>query len=144
MDMTEITVAEMNKQLEKIRELRQKEAVIANEKKMVTNELELEEGRMIDMLERSGLNSYKGPHGQAIITAKTSVKIPRSSEDREAFFNYLKELELYDSMIGVNSQTLNSFYKSQFEAAKERGDIDFQIPGIGEVELRKSLSFRNV
>lgn len=142
MDMTEITVAAMNKQLEVIKELRLKEAQIGQEKKLITNQLEIEEGKMIDMLETSGLSSYKGPEGQAIISARTSVKIPRTQEDREAFFNYLKELGLYDTMIGVNSQTLNSFYKSQFEEAKERGDVDFEIPGLKEVELRKTLSFR--
>jgi hypothetical protein len=45
-------------------------------------------------------------------------------------------------MISVNSQTLNSFAKKELEAAKETGDIDFKIPGLGEPTLTEMIALR--
>ena len=48
----------------------------------------------------------------------------------DQFFAYLKDRGLFDSVITVNSQTLNKLYRTELEAAFGRGEIDFQFPGI--------------
>lgn len=137
-----VTVEEMKAQVSKINALRGKEAELSQAKKVVTDELELEEKKMIEMLEASDLTQFRGEEGLAFISYKTSVKTPKTEEDRAAFFQYLKDKGLYDQMITVNSQTLNSFYKAEFAEAQEKGNSDFKVPGINEVEVRPQLSFR--
>lgn len=136
------TIQDINQLAEKIATLRAKEAEASLVKKEITTELEATEKQMIETLIANDMQSYKSPHGTCSLSFRTSVKIPRTAEDREAFFSYLKSKGLYDTMIGVNSQTLNSFYKSEIEAAKERGDADFNVPGISEISVNQILSFR--
>jgi hypothetical protein len=45
-------------------------------------------------------------------------------------------------MISINSQSLNSFYKSELEIAKEQGNVGFKIPGIAEPEVYWTLGMR--
>lgn len=136
-----ITVEELNKMIENIADLRAKESEASMAKKVISDELALAEGRVIDALTELNMESYKSPHGGISISHRSSVKLPQG-EDRQRFFNYLKQKGLYDTMIGVNSQTLNSFYKSELKAAQDRGDADFNVPGINEVTLTPVLSFR--
>lgn len=137
-----LTMDEINAQISKIADLRVKEAAAAQAKKMVLDELEVAENKMIEMLIACNMKSHRGPDGMAVISYKTSVKTPKTPEHRAAFFAYLKEQGLYDAMISVNSQTLNSLYKEGLEQAKNDGKDDYQIPGITEVTINPSLSFR--
>lgn len=140
--VTTVTTLELNKQLELIAELRAKEAEAKAARDAITQELEQEESKMLEMLGQSDLTSYRGPAGMASISFRTSVKTPKTPEQRAAFFEYLKKVGVYDAMITVNSQTLNSFYKSQLEQAKEDGLEDFRLPGVDEVTINPILSFR--
>lgn len=141
-EVQSITVDQLTRQCQKIADLRWEESQLSMTKKKVTEELELAEKEMLEMLNQSGLKNFKSPVGTVSISHRTSVKTPKTEEDRQAFFEYLKSKGLYDTMISVNSATLNSFYKAEFEEAKERGDDDFEIPGIKEVTIDQNLSFR--
>ena len=132
----------LNQQVKLILDLRTEEARISNEKKAITEKLDEAESKMREILEQAGMTSYKSPFGTTSISYRTSVKTPKTAEDRAKFFEHLKKLGLYDNMVTVNSQTLNSFYKSELEQAKERGDSDFEIPGLTEVTLSPILMFR--
>ena len=140
--MADITIETMNKQISLVAELRSQEAEASMKKKVITDQLEIEEGRMLDMLTESNLKNYRGPDGMAAISLRTSVRLPQTDEDKAKFYEHLKELGLYESMISVNSQKLNSFYKAQLEQALEEGRADFQVPGITEVTMTPILSFR--
>lgn len=136
------TIESMNAQIAKISELRIKEEQAGRVKKEVMDELALAEGVMLEMLVEEGMTSYAGPNGRVGITHRTSVKTPKSPASRELFFAYLKEKGLFDSMISVNSNTLNSLYKSELELSTSRGEPDFSIPGIDEVTLNQILTFK--
>ena len=71
-----------------------------------------------------------------------SVKVPKSEVEREAFFGYLKERGIFENMVTVNSMTLNAWFKQEMEAAVEKGDVDFKIPGIEEPKAFFTLQFR--
>jgi hypothetical protein len=77
--------------------------------------------------------------GTLYFSNRMSVTMPKNPEDREAFFNYLKEKGAFDGLITVNSMTLNSFYKQEAEIANSP---DFKIPGIGTPTLIKTLNMR--
>lgn len=131
----------LNQLAEKIKDLRSKESEKAQEKKAITDELESAEGQMLELLTEAGLTSYSSPFGRVGISYRTSVRTPKTQEDKEAFFSYLKEIGQYDLLISINSQSLNSFYKEQLSLAKEQGLDDFIVPGINEVKITPTLSF---
>lgn len=75
--------------------------------------------------------------GTVYIQQNMSVKTPKLPEDKEAFYAYLKSIGEFDSMISVNSQTLNSWYKAKLEAG-----VDPNIPGLREVSEYKKVILR--
>lgn len=75
-------------------------------------------------------------------TENTSVKIPRTLEDKEKLFNFLREKGLFEQIVSVNSQTLNSLYKSLAEEALQQGNLDFKIPGVEEPTIYTTLKLK--
>lgn len=138
------TIAELNQKAERIKKLRDQETEASNAKKIVTQELELAEREFMETLKADGLDNFRSKVGLLSISHRKSVKTPKTDQDKAALYAYLKELGMYDRMISVNSQTLNSFYNDQFEQAKERGETDFEIPGLNEVTITETLSFKKV
>lgn len=93
-------------------------------------------------LEEFNLDSFKA-HGFTFYPQeKESVRIPKDDEAKQKFFAWLKEQELFDDIISVNSQTLNSLYKTMSEEALKAGVLEFRIPGIDEPTTYKQLRIR--
>lgn len=136
-----ITIEQMNEQVATIAALRAEEEQASRAKKEVTERLEAAEARMLEMLTDSGMTNYRSPLGLVTVAFRTSVKTPKTPAEKELFHNWLRAQGLYDQLISVNSQTLNSLYKSELEKAKERGDTDFAIPGIDGVTIAPQLRF---
>lgn len=55
------------------------------------------------------------------------AKVPKTPEEKEAFFGWLKEKGFYDTYITVNSNSINSLVKTEYELAN---DPEFSIPGL--------------
>ncbi len=107
--------------------------------------LEELERLVLQTLADHDMSSYKSAHGTVIRSLRYSVRTPKSIEEKVEFFEWLnreKGRDVYWAMATVNSQTLNSFYKAEMEAAKEDGNFDFRVPGIGEPEATPILSRR--
>lgn len=136
------TVKEMNDLAEEIARLRSEEDEASDKKKAITAKLEAAENKMVELLITNNLKNYRAPAGLASLSFRTSVKTPKTPEQKTLFFEYLRKTGRYDDMVSVNSQTLNSFYKEQLELAKERGEDDVQIPGITEITVNPNLSFK--
>lgn len=96
--------------------------------------LNILEATEIDSVETAGFKFY--------IEEKSSVKIPRTVEDKQLLFDFLKSKELFDEIVSVNSQTLNSLYRSLSDQAMREGKLDFQIPGVEEPKFFKTLKMR--
>lgn len=135
------TLDSMNKLAEEIAELRDKEKAAKDVAKGITAELEARENKMVELLLENGMHNYRAPAGLCYLAFKTSVRQPQGDEQTK-FYEFLKKEGLFESMISVNSQKLNSYYKEQFELAKERGQDDFVIPGLTEVKINPSLNFK--
>lgn len=101
------------------------------------------EAKFASHLKELDRKSYASPHGTVSLTERWSYKLPHDDEARTQFFDYLKELGVYDRMVGVNAATLTSFCKKQQEAADEEGKgFDFKIPGIEAPKLFETVSMR--
>jgi hypothetical protein len=137
-----VSVSDLNDKAKHIKELRDKETELSNLKKVATTQLEEAEREFLEILTAEGMDSFRSPVGLLSITHRTSVQTPKTPEDKAKFFAHLKAQGLYDQMVSVNSQTLNSYYKDQLEQAKKRGDADLEIPGISGVTITPNLSFR--
>ena len=138
-----VTVADLDQLVEDIFQQKSKieemEAVTSEENK----KLQALENKAVLYLEELGRDSYKSPAGSVGIQEKWRFALPKSEEDRVAFFSYLKEKGVFDQLITVNSNTYNSFVSKEWELAKESGEgLSFHIPGVPEPSLFKMLTKR--
>jgi hypothetical protein len=142
-----VGLAEMNLLADDIAALRDEEKRLADLKSDITKQLEAKENRVSEILLENGLTSYKAPAGLMGLSFRTSVRQPQG-ENVIAWLDYLKkqygslEGAIQAGMLTTNSMKLNAFYKEQFELAKERGEGDFQVPGLTEVKINPTLTFR--
>lgn len=109
--------------------------------------LALLDSQILAVLEEHEMKSWKGAKGHVIRQRRYSVTTPKSIEDKQAFFSWLKakhgDTVFWDKM-GIHSGVLNSLYNEEMEAAKEAGDFMFEMPGVGKSSYRDTLSRRKV
>lgn len=110
--------------------------------------LSVMEGKLAEAMDQAGKTKYHIPGiGEVQRTSRKSVQTPKSIEDKQAF---AKELErrggkvMFWNTFGVNSQTLQSFYKNAFaeheKLCEESGEpTDFSIPGLGAPTATASI-----
>lgn len=84
-------------------------------------------------------------HGFTFYTAETeTVKTPKTLEDKAKLFEFLRDKGLYDEMVSINSQSLNSLYRALSAEALEKGHLEFLMPGVDaptsfrQLKLKKS------
>jgi len=111
----------------------------------VSERLESAKLFLIETLKAANKKSYK-VDGVALLTVTQtpSVKVPAGLMEKVQFFEYLKSKseEAFLGLVSVNSKTLNSWYKQEFDAFAEQGKVGFKIPGLEEPSVRESLSIR--
>ena len=118
---------------------------IAEEKKEEEKILAELEKKLLVLFEKLGKTSYQSKEGTFGVSHRMSVRLPASPEAKAEFFGFLRSKGVFDNLATVHSATLNSFYKAEFEAAKERGEgIDFSIPGIDAPTINQIVTFRAV
>lgn len=144
--MSDVTVQQLEELCQKMRALDdeiEKDEKALSEKNKEYKKLEAQATQWLKELDKT---SYKSNHGTVMRVEKWRVNLPQTPEAREEFFNWLKERGLFDQMISVNSNTLNSLYMKEWEVAKESPDptdaLTFSIPGIPEPKLHETVSLR--
>lgn len=137
-----MTLEEFEKLLDQAYTLKLEAEEIGEQKKRKEEHL-MELNRVIlAEFERLDKSSYIARRCQVIRVSKPTVTTPKEPEKRDAFFKYLKDRNLFEDLVSVNHNTLNAFYKAEFEAAVESGNIDFKIPGLDEPKTNEYLTFR--
>lgn len=140
--MSELTVFELDTVCEALFQKRKELDDLKEKASKLQEEYDALQSQVIAHLQSFSKDRYSLPFGTITIVDKFSYKIPRTTEDRAKFFQYLKEKGEYDALISVNSQTLNKYCRDELEAAKERGDYNFAIPGISEPTLYHQIQIR--
>jgi hypothetical protein len=102
------------------------------------------DSQILEHLTKLDMTSFKSKHGTVVRSNRYSVQTPKTIEEKKEFFRWLNEKgpEVYWSYATVNSQSLNALYKAELEVAKEEGNLEFKIPGIGEPTATPILSRR--
>lgn len=152
-EMSSITTEDLDKFAREYQEKYDEYEAQSKIGKELYKEAELLELRFVKALELAGKSKY---HVEGIglfsFVDKQSVQTPKTLEEKQQLAKYLEEnggKTLFWSMFGINSNTLQSFYKGEFEAWKKKcaelqdegvTDIpNFGIPGIGAPTNMRSL-----
>lgn len=141
----ELSIEAMDAAVVKLRKARDEYAElsrVAKESHEVVKELEYQ---VISMLTKAGKKKYivEGV-GNITLTETLSVQTPKSPQEKEAFFNWLKEEMGQDGFLAyasVNSSSLNKLYKDKFEEYAARGEV-LEIEGLQQPVSYTKLSLR--
>ena len=133
LDETVASLAQCRAKLDEIRE---------TEKKQIEIKKQLE-SLLLKMIEQSGTKGYVSSHGKISIVDNLSYKQPASIEDKKALLQYIENKgdDIYYSLVGVNSQTLNAWCKREVEAAAQSGIFPFEVPGVGDPISYRTIRF---
>jgi transcriptional regulator of heat shock response len=129
---------------EMVNELAEKRELYAEEKKRLSEknqELEELEIGIKRIMEAAGIERFDADTVTVFRKEKTSVRMPKTPEQREALFNYLREQGIFEQLVSINSQTLQSWYKHEVEARETAGQVG-NIPGIEDVTTYTDLWIR--
>lgn len=141
-DLSAVTVQQLEEKIKVYKE--QKELVEQAEYEVEKLKKEMNNtGQWLqEFMEQHNKTSYKSCYGNLIMTTRFSVSMPKEPEKREALFNYLKEKGIYENLITINHQSLNSFYKEEMESHLNKGELDFTLPGVSEPSAHRTISLR--
>lgn len=140
--MPQMTVTEFEDLLDKAYALKLEAQEIEEKKKAKEKELAEKNKVILEEFLRLDKTSYVGRRCQVIKVERPTVTIPKDPDQRDAFFAFLKKRKIFENLVTVNHQTLNAFYKTEFENAVEAGNHEFHIPGIDEPKIQQYITFR--
>ena len=139
-----ITTVEFDDAIKALREAKAKTAAskkINDEDKAVSAAAEKV---VMDLLKRSGKTEYVcDGYGRAKLSEKLSVQTPKTPEQKEAFFNWVKDemgMDSYYAYMSVNSATLNRLYGEKSDEYAAKGEV-LDINGIAAPTSYAKLSF---
>lgn len=126
-------IADMFKTKEEIAEINR--GLVLKKKEFSAKKLHL-----VALLKDLGQKSFRAPSGLISIKQIWHVNNPKDGVDKTAFFDWLRERGIFEQYATVNSRSLNTLYKTEWEIAKKSGEgMDFSIPGLGEPTLREDI-----
>lgn len=141
-NLKSISLEKMDELIEKAWKIKQEAKELADQKTEKEKELQKINKEILEQLEASDKTSYDAKSCKAVRVSKFTVSIPKDPDEKAKFFSYLKKRDLFENMATVNHNTLNSFYTQELEEAERQGNLDFEIPGLGEPKLQEYLTFR--
>lgn len=94
--------------------------------------------KILLLLEAHNKNKWETNSGVFQIRERTSVRTPKTDEEKRKLFEWLQNKGIFWSTVSVNSNTLNALYKNQMEVAAQEG-TDVVIPGVGEPEIYRQI-----
>jgi hypothetical protein len=101
------------------------------------------EAKAVAYLEELGREKYPTKYGTIYVQEQWRFPLPKTDEDKAAFFGYLKEQGLFDKYATVNSASYNSYLNAEWEIAKEEGrGMEFKLPGVPEPTFFRKLGTR--
>jgi hypothetical protein len=122
-----ILKAEEDSQEEKLKEIKEKK-------------YELEK-IILATLEENGLKSFKSDEfGEVNTRSRLSVRAPQG-ENKERFFQYLKEKGEFEALATIHSNTLNAWYKTEVERAASENKM-FSAPGLDMPQTHTTIIYK--
>jgi predicted RNase H-like nuclease (RuvC/YqgF family) len=136
------TIQELDSMVKTMFEKRAEVERLEDQASDLNKEVEKLKAKVMSILEATGRLNHDTPGvGKVTAVTKYQVSFPKDEENASKFRQYLLDNGM-DSMLTLNHQTLNAFYKSKLEEAGEGADPTSVLPGIGNPEARVTLSMR--
>jgi len=144
---TEISVSEFDELVVKLRGLRDRKDAMSAEAKLLNEEIEVQEAKILNCLKLSGKDRWEVPGaGMAYRYNKLEVKFPTDFTERRKLAGWVRERygdEMVTKLFTVNYQALNSFFKEEYTKAAETGALEvFKIDGLDAPTSRETIGFR--
>lgn len=138
-----VTVADLDGLIEKLADCSKRCDEKAEEMKALNKEYGILEGRIAAHMEELGREKYESPSGSFKISEKWRVNMPHTDQDKQAFFEHLRERGIFDKYATVNSNSLNALYMADWRAAQDMGEgLSFGMPGIPAPTRFVKLDFK--
>jgi len=138
--MSELLKEKTGRASEIRKEIEEKKA----ELKVLNGEFEKLEAEILQIFDALEIESIKIHDYNFFTSEESSVKTPKTLEEKLALFEFLKENGIFNEIVSVNSQSLNSLYKSFAEEALKKGILEFSMPGIQPPTTYKQLKMRKI
>jgi hypothetical protein len=139
--MTEVKLADFEKACTEL--FTQKVVIETIKAKLKTENEKLRqcEGKLLTTFEEHEIEKHhvKGM-GTIYVKNQTSVKIPKTLEEKTELFSHLQQRDIFFESVNVNSKWLNSYFKEEFEAAADK--LNFKLPGVGEPIITTTIATR--
>lgn len=104
------------------------------------------ESTLMTHLQENDMKSFKVDGVASIsISERMTVQTPKTNDDKAAFFKWLGTTKGDDVMINymtINSNSLNSLIKAEYESLTDDQKLLFQVPGLQPAALSYKLSVR--
>jgi hypothetical protein len=142
-DFTQVTMQELDGKIRELRDVRNSldeiEQVQVKPLKERKGNLE---GWITACLDEHKKKSYKSCYGDISVATKASITVPKSTDDKDSFREYLEGRGLFNAMWSLHSVSLNKWYNDYLESCEVKGELPEPIPGLGEPVIRKTLRLK--
>lgn len=140
-DTNDVTVVELQNLCNQVLEMRKLADEAEDVFKKVDSDCRALEQQLVSFMEELKLKSFK-VSGMLFGVRETMQLATPKGEEKEIFFNYLKEVGHFEALATVHARTLASWYNQENEAAVARGEPYAVIPGLELPTKRLGLSIR--
>ena len=136
------TLKALTQLCEKVQELRAAKDGLEEQVSNLNKDIKSAEEKIIQYFKEYGLPSLKLENATFSIQKRRSFSQPATPEAKEAFYNYLKSKDLFESMISVNSRTLTSWASREVEEMEKSGKQGWVPPGLTAPSEFETISIR--
>lgn len=127
-----ISVQDLDEFTKKWDALKERKTALNKDLSEVNAEITKMEAQAVVMLDELERSNYKGPGGAIEIRSRHSVQVPKTDQDKQALFDFLKQEGIFEKYVTVNSRSLQTLYNDYRQRAEEDGELTFSMPGVGE------------
>lgn len=141
----EVTIAEVDALLATILEKEEAKEKLSEQVTELNKEIARLEAQATQYLKDLDREKYESPLAKVKIEQKWRVNLPADEAAKKELFEHLRKRGIFDKYATVNSNSLNSLYMADWEAAKEEGKgIEFYMPGIDAPKLFEKLNVKPI
>ena len=137
--MDSVTLEDFENLTDKFFELREEKEQMRKVMSEKESEIKAIEKQLIAFMEQYEKTNHSGRKGSISVAVSRYPSMPKDPDKKRSFFSYLQEQGVYEDLVSVNHNTLQSWYKQ--EVAANEDDPLFEVPGLEPYE-RKTLRAR--
>lgn len=138
----EVTISALNEMCKTLLQLRANKEACAEALEVANGAVSEMERKILTVLVENNMPNFASEG--VVISLKNNVSFaqPEDHEQKLQLFEYLKQQDVFETMVAVNAKTLSSWAKKEVEAKEKQGVFGWVPPGLKAPNEYKSLSVR--